>query len=112
MRYHHQVASAIETANGRFLRGHNRPLTAVVLDAGGRTAFTASKDALIIKCTLGQCDWHASPLIACNPLGDLSTGQRVLKTAPVQKSHQVSKEHHTDQILTLALSSDGKFLVS
>lgn len=78
------------------------PVTAAVMSEDGRIMFSASKDGSIIK-------W------------DLITGKRIFtafkKRRPPQDAKGKGKEPvvvegHTDEVLALAMSSDGKYLAS
>ncbi|KAH7101193.1 WD40 repeat-like protein [Auriculariales sp. MPI-PUGE-AT-0066] len=91
----------ISSMSSRTMRGHKLAITAAVASEDGAVLFTSSKDGTIVK-------W------------DLQTGKEV-KRFPKLRSDSKGKgkaraEHaldgHTDQVLALALSSDGKFLAS
>ncbi|KAG8985165.1 pre-rRNA processing protein, partial [Tulasnella sp. 427] len=98
------VGSNVANAPSTRLRGHKMPVTAAVMSEDGRMLFSASKDGSIVK-------W------------DLITGKRVYtlfkKRRPPPNAGGKGKgkapeavEGHTDEVLALALSSDGKYLVS
>lgn len=77
-------------------RGHRFTVTTAVASEDGQSLYTAGKEGSIIK-------W------------DLRTGKK-LSTAYKQKSakgkQKADPNGHTDEIWTLALSSDGKYLAS
>ncbi|OBZ90276.1 U3 small nucleolar RNA-interacting protein 2 [Choanephora cucurbitarum] len=73
-------------------RGHQLPVTAVALAENGSVYYSASKDGSIVK-------W------------DLSTKKR-LHTFPGGRKGVKNFDGHTDHILCLAISHDGKYLVS
>jgi ribosomal RNA-processing protein 9 len=76
-------------------KGHRFTVTTAVASEDGKFLYTASKDGSIIK-------WN------------LRTGKKI---SVVHKQRQKGKQKeevrgHTDELWTLALSSDGKFLAS
>jgi len=77
-------------------RGHRFTVTTAVASEDGRFLYTAGKEGSIIK-------W------------DLRTGKK-LSTAYKQRTmkgkQRTNPDGHTDEIWTLALSSDGKYLAS
>ena len=77
-------------------RGHRFTVTTAVASEDGKSLYTAGKEGSIIK-------W------------DLRTGKK-LSTAYKQKrakgKQKADPDGHTDEIWTLALSSDGKYLAS
>ncbi|KAF9266888.1 WD40 repeat-like protein [Marasmius fiardii PR-910] len=86
----------------RFTKGHRLSVTAAVASQSGRYLFTSGKEGHIIK-------W------------DLSTGKQIkqlYKLRPSSNSKGKGKavdsdtKGHTDEVLALALSYDGKYLVS
>lgn len=95
-RLHKNVADKIQepTADAvRVLRGHQLPVTCVVITPDDKFVFSAGKDCSIIK-------W------------DLLSGKKV-KTIPGGRKG-TEKKHigHTSHIHCMAISSDGKFLVT
>jgi ribosomal RNA-processing protein 9 len=92
-----QVASEFEefefdTDSARFLKGHRLPVTSVCLSEDGKTAFSSSKDGVILK-------W------------DLPTLSKTNLVLPKDDVSKATKDHEKC-VLALALSSDGKFLAS
>ncbi|KAG9044369.1 pre-rRNA processing protein [Tulasnella sp. UAMH 9824] len=96
------VGSNVKDAPSTRLRGHKMPVTAAVMSEDGHTLFSASKDGSIVK-------W------------DLITGKRIFtvfkKRRPPPDAKGKGKEPvviegHTDEVLALAMSSDGKYLAS
>ncbi|KIO16563.1 hypothetical protein M407DRAFT_33785 [Tulasnella calospora MUT 4182] len=96
------VGSNVANAPSTRLRGHKMPVTAAAMSEDGRILFSASKDGNIIK-------W------------DLITGKRIYthfrKKRPPPDAKGKGKEPvviegHTDEVLALAMSSDGKYLAS
>ena len=77
-------------------RGHRFTVTTAVASEDGKSLYTAGKEGSIIK-------W------------DLRTGKKLstaYKQKPVKGKQKADPEGHTDEIWTLALSSDGKYLAS
>lgn len=82
-------------------RGHRFSVTSAAASEDGKTLFTAGKEGSIIK-------W------------DLHTGKKLVtfhKIRPDPKGKGKAKEKaevkgHTDEVLALALSEDGKYLAS
>lgn len=96
------VGSNVASSPSTRLRGHKMPVTAAVMSEDGRILFSASKDGSIVK-------W------------DLITGKRVYalfkKKRPPPDAKGKGKEPvvvegHTDEVLALAMSSDGRYLAS
>ncbi|KAG8904871.1 pre-rRNA processing protein [Tulasnella sp. 403] len=93
------VAKCVTGAPSIRLRGHKSPVTCAVMSEDGRFLFSAGKEGTIVK-------W------------DLLTGRRLAtilkKKRPSEKAKgkQPAVEGHTDEILALALSSDGQCLAS
>lgn len=75
------------------LRGHQLSVTCVVISPDSRHIFTGSKDCSIIK-------W------------DIQRGKKVAVIPGGRKGTEKSHVGHTDHILCLAISSDGKYLAS
>lgn len=80
-------------------RAHKAPITSVVLSADGKTAFTAAKD-----CTITKWDLSSGCQKVCT-----YPGYRNNKHVYVNPRHA---ERHTNEVLALALSTDGRYLVS
>lgn len=78
--------------SARFLRGHKLPVTSICLSEDGKAAFSASKDGAILR-------W------------DLATQTKTRLQLPADDVSKATKDHEK-AVLALALSSDGKFLVS
>ncbi|KAK3800751.1 hypothetical protein RRG08_003155 [Elysia crispata] len=74
-------------------RGHGLPVTAIVITPDDKFVFTASKDCNI-------CKWS------------LETGLKVKTVKGGRKGTEDVHIGHTDHILCMAISSDGKFLVA
>lgn len=72
-------------------RGHGLPVTAVVISPDDKFVFTASKDCNI-------CKWN------------LQTGLKVKTVKGGRKGTEDVHIGHTDHILCMAISSDGKYL--
>ncbi|XP_060081368.1 U3 small nucleolar RNA-interacting protein 2-like isoform X2 [Ylistrum balloti] len=75
------------------LRGHQLSVTCVVISPDSRYLFTGSKDCSIIK-------W------------DIQRRKKVAVISGGRKGTEQSHVGHTDHILCLAISSDGKYLAS
>ncbi|KZS87993.1 WD40 repeat-like protein [Sistotremastrum niveocremeum HHB9708] len=101
------------------LRSHKLPLTAATLSENGHYLFTSSKDGSISKHTL-------LPSPSPSPPTKTKTFRKIIVYKPQKKAKGKSKEPgvgsireevqnaagHTDEVLCLAVSSDGKYLVS
>ena len=77
-------------------RGHRFTVTTAVASEDGKFLYTSGKEGSIIK-------W------------DLCTGKKlstVYKKRSVKGKQKADPDGHTDEIWTLALSSDGKYLAS
>ncbi|CAL1271348.1 unnamed protein product [Larinioides sclopetarius] len=75
------------------LRGHNLSITALAVSSSEKFFFSAAKDCNIIKWSIEE--------------------KKKMKVIPyVKKGTEETKPGHTGQILSLALSSDDKFLAS
>ncbi|CAL1535158.1 unnamed protein product [Lymnaea stagnalis] len=91
-----QVADACFCANPedlRVFRGHGLPVTAIVISPDDKFVFTSSKDCNI-------CKWN------------LETGLKEKTIKGGRKGTEDVHIGHTDHILCLAISSDGKFLAA
>eukprot|EP00752_Nemacystus_decipiens_P007081 g6344.t1 len=89
-------AQRIEASAIRHMRGHKLTPTCVVLSPDDTTAFSGSKDNSILR-------W------------DVETGKRVTMLPRWRKlpgARTPAVKAHSNEVLTLAASSDGRFLVS
>ncbi|KAH9508146.1 pre-rRNA processing protein [Bulinus truncatus] len=77
----------------RRFRGHKLPLTAIVISPDDKYVFTASKDCNI-------CKWN------------IETGLKEKTIKGGRKGTEDEHIGHTDHILCLTISSDGKFLAA
>ncbi|BFZ08911.1 hypothetical protein BsWGS_11950 [Bradybaena similaris] len=77
----------------RVFRGHKLPLTAIVISPDDKFVFTASKDCSI-------CKWN------------VETGLKMKTIKGGRKGTEDVHIGHTDHILCLAITSDGKFLAA
>ncbi|KAG9471473.1 U3 small nucleolar RNA-interacting protein 2 [Eleutherodactylus coqui] len=82
-----------ETGEIRLLRGHQGPITCLVITPDDKHVFSGSKDCSIIK-------WS------------ISDGKKVHKIPGGRKGCEDRHIGHTAHILCIALSSDGKYLAS
>ncbi|XP_044157728.1 U3 small nucleolar RNA-interacting protein 2 [Bufo gargarizans] len=82
-----------EPADIRLLRGHQGPITCLVITPDDKHVFSGSKDCSIIK-------WS------------ISDGKKVQKIPGGRKGCEDKHIGHTAHILCMALSSDGKYLAS
>ncbi|KAM3915521.1 U3 small nucleolar RNA-interacting protein 2 [Leptodactylus fuscus] len=82
-----------EPAEIRLLRGHQGPVTCLVITPDDQHVFSGSKDCSIIK-------WS------------ISDGKKVHKIPGGRKGCEDRHVGHTAHILCMALSSDGKYLAS
>ena len=113
----------------RLLKGHQLPVTCIVLTSDDHLIFSADKDGCIIKCkfiqiytlyVLGrkvQCFIIGISLLP----GDAVKGtklhvfrakKRRRKRDGMEREGQSVEEGHVGYILALAVSSDGTYLVS
>ncbi|XP_032050130.1 U3 small nucleolar RNA-interacting protein 2 [Aythya fuligula] len=76
----------------RVLRGHQQPITCLVISPDDKFIFSASKDGSVIKW-----DVESGKRLYVMPGGKKGTGQHM---------------GHTAQVLCMAISSDGKYLVT
>jgi ribosomal RNA-processing protein 9 len=88
---------------GSFHRGHNGPVTALVFGKDEDTCWTSSKDCSIIR-------WDLSSRKCAKKF----PGRKANKKERLQKggASKAVPIGHFDEILTLAASDDGRFLVS
>ncbi|KAG8436127.1 hypothetical protein GDO86_007293 [Hymenochirus boettgeri] len=77
----------------RLLRGHQGPITCLVISPDDSYVFTGSKDCSIIKWSI--CD-----------------GKKMHKIPGGRKGSESTHVGHTAHVLCMALSSDGKYLAS
>lgn len=77
----------------RLLRGHQLPITCIVITPDDQHVFSASKDCSIIK-------WS------------VSDGKKVHKIPGGRKGCEKTHVGHTAHVLCMAVSSDGKYLAS
>ncbi|GFO21212.1 ribosomal RNA processing 9, small subunit (ssu) processome component, homolog [Plakobranchus ocellatus] len=77
----------------KIFRGHSLPVTSVVISPDDKFVFTASKDCNI-------CKW------------DLKTGLKVKTVKGGRKGTEDVHIGHTNHILCMTISSDGKFLAA
>ena len=98
-----EEALAQNKLSGTFHRGHNGPLTAVAFGKDDDTCWTASKDCSIIR-------WH----IGNRKRMKKYPGRKANRKERRQKGGAAASipEGHYDEILALAASDDGRFLVS
>ncbi|XP_056381099.1 U3 small nucleolar RNA-interacting protein 2 [Hyla sarda] len=82
-----------EPAEIRLLRGHQGPVTCLVITPDDKHVFSGSKDCSIIK-------WS------------ISDGKKVHKIPGGRKGCEDRHVGHTTHVLCMALSSDGKYLAS
>jgi ribosomal RNA-processing protein 9 len=88
--------------NHKFYRGHNGSLTAVTFGKDDNTFWTSSKDCSIIRWNINGKKEKKYP-------GRKANRQEIKQKGGAKKSIPVG---HYDEILTLAASDDGRFLVS
>ncbi|KAG8128307.1 hypothetical protein E2320_015166 [Naja naja] len=77
----------------RILRGHQLPITCLVISPDDKYIFSASKDCSIIK-------W------------DVESGKKLHVIHRGKKGAEGSQVGHTAHIISMAVSSDGKFLAT
>ncbi|CAL8337262.1 unnamed protein product [Lota lota] len=77
----------------RLLRGHQLPVTCLVISTDEKYIFSASKDCSIIK-------W------------DIETGKKLHTIKGGRKGTEARHGGHTTQVLCMAISSDGKYLAT
>ncbi|KAI8984324.1 WD40-repeat-containing domain protein [Mycotypha africana] len=92
MRIADRVRRNIEKIKSNICRGHQLPVTAVALAENGTIFYSASKEGSIIK-------WDAKTF-------------KKLHTFPGGRKGVKNFDGHTDHILCLAISNDGKYLAS
>ncbi|NWY07631.1 U3IP2 protein, partial [Nothoprocta ornata] len=74
----------------RVLRGHQQPITCLVISPDDKFIFSAAKDCSIIKCN----------------------GKRLCVVPRGKKGTEEQQPGHTAHILCMAISSDGKYLAT
>ncbi|XP_053545002.1 U3 small nucleolar RNA-interacting protein 2 [Bombina bombina] len=82
-----------EPSEIRLFRGHNGPITCLVISPDDKCIFSGSKDCCIIK-------WS------------VQDGKKLKKVPGGRKGSEATHVGHTDHILCMAVSSDGKYLAS
>lgn len=82
-----------EESEVRLLRGHRLPVTCLVITPDDKHIFSAAKDCSIIK-------W------------DVESGKKVHKIAGGRKGTEDRHVGHTGHVLSMAISSDGKYLAT
>lgn len=84
----------VDTEAIRFLRnGHKLSITCLVVSIDGKSVFTGSKDANLIK-------W------------DVESGKRIKTISGGRKGTEETHLGHTSHILAMSISTDGRFLAS
>ncbi|XP_074861336.1 U3 small nucleolar RNA-interacting protein 2 isoform X4 [Carettochelys insculpta] len=81
-----------DTAAIRVLRGHQLPITCLVISPDDKSIFSAAKDCSIIK-------W------------DVESGKKLHVIPGGKKGTEAQHVGHTTPVLCMAVSSDGKYLV-
>ncbi|NXJ74526.1 U3IP2 protein, partial [Trogon melanurus] len=84
-----------DPANIRVLRGHQLPVTCLVISPDDRFIFSASKDGSLIKCK-----W------------EVESGKRLCVVPGGKKGTEKQHMGHASQVLCMAISSDGKYLAT
>ncbi|NWX77445.1 U3IP2 protein, partial [Alca torda] len=84
-----------DPASIRVLRGHQLPVTCLVISPDDRFIFSASKDGTIIKCK-----W------------EVESGKRLCVVPGGKKGTEEQNMGHASHILCMAISSDGKYLAT
>ncbi|NWU76490.1 U3IP2 protein, partial [Onychorhynchus coronatus] len=79
----------------RVLRGHQLPVTCLVISPDDRFIFSASKDGSLIKCK-----W------------EVDSGKRLCVVPGGKKGTEERHMGHASHILCMAISSDGKYLAT
>ncbi|XP_008103296.2 U3 small nucleolar RNA-interacting protein 2 isoform X1 [Anolis carolinensis] len=82
-----------EASDIRILRGHQLPITCLVISPDDKCIFSGAKDCSIIK-------W------------DVESGKKLHVIHGVKKGAENSHVGHTAHILCIAISSDGKYLAT
>ncbi|KAF1420379.1 U3 small nucleolar RNA-interacting protein 2, partial [Spheniscus humboldti] len=84
-----------DPASIRVLRGHQLPVTCLVISPDDRFIFSASKDGSLIKCK-----W------------EVESGKRLCVVPGGKKGTEERHMGHASHILCMAISSDGKYLAT
>ncbi|NXT24343.1 U3IP2 protein, partial [Syrrhaptes paradoxus] len=84
-----------DPASIRMLRGHQLPVTCLVISPDDRFIFSASKDGSLIKCK-----W------------EVESGKRLCVVPGGKKGTEERHMGHASQVLCMAISSDGKYLAT
>ncbi|KAM6126485.1 U3 small nucleolar RNA-interacting protein 2 [Phoenicopterus ruber ruber] len=84
-----------DPASIRMLRGHQLPVTCLVISPDDRFIFSGSKDGSLIKCK-----W------------EVESGKRLCVVPGGKKGTEEQHMGHASHILCMAISSDGKYLAT
>ncbi|NXI38790.1 U3IP2 protein, partial [Galbula dea] len=84
-----------DPASIRVLRGHQLPVTCLVISPDDKFIFSASKDGSLIKCK-----W------------EVESGKRLCVVPGGKKGTEERHLGHASQVLCMAISSDGKYLAT
>ncbi|NXU29717.1 U3IP2 protein, partial [Thalassarche chlororhynchos] len=84
-----------DPASIRVLRGHQLPITCLVISPDDRFLFSASKDGSLIKCK-----W------------EVEGGKRLCVVPGGRKGTEEQHMGHASHVLCMAISSDGKYLAT
>ncbi|NXD99725.1 U3IP2 protein, partial [Chaetorhynchus papuensis] len=87
-----------DPARIRVLRGHQLPVTCLVISPDDKFIFSASKDGSLIKCK-------------CLP-GAVDSGKRLCVVPGGKKGSEERHLGHASHVLCMAISSDGKYLAT
>lgn len=89
---------------------HRLPVTAATLSEDGRSLFTAGKDGSILRWRIQYSPSSKLTLAPCGGITKTITPKAPSNSKGKGKGPQI--EGHTDEIWALAVSGDGKYLVS
>ncbi|NXL31510.1 U3IP2 protein, partial [Glaucidium brasilianum] len=92
-----------DPASIRVLRGHQLPVTCLVISPDDRFIFSASKDGSLIKC---KCFFGATPG------WEVESGKRLCVVPGGKKGTEEKHMGHASHVLCMAISSDGKYLAT
>ncbi|KFV15967.1 U3 small nucleolar RNA-interacting protein 2, partial [Tauraco erythrolophus] len=92
-----------DPASIRVLRGHQLPVTCLVISPDDRFIFSASKDGSVIKCK-GDGDAFLA--------GEVESGKRLCVVPGGKKGTEERHMGHASHVLCMAISSDGKYLAT
>ncbi|KAM9271826.1 LOW QUALITY PROTEIN: U3 small nucleolar RNA-interacting protein 2 [Cariama cristata] len=84
-----------DPASIRVLRGHQLPITCLVISPDDKVIFSASKDGSLIKCK-----W------------EVESGKRLCVVPGGKKGTEERHMGHASHVLCMAISSDGKYLAT